>query len=422
MTPIHRGDSVLARHTELTTNSQRWIAVLVPALAAIPARAQTFAEDVAFLSQHTGVVVLSVATDQARVAVCPELQGRVITSSARGDKGPSYGWINRELIASKQRAQHINAYGGEDRFWLGPEGGQFALFFKKGDPFDLAHWWTPAAIDTEPYTVTARGPDRVSFVKRMGLVNYTGTSFELEVQRTVRLMDSREIAKGLGLPEVPGLAVVGYESENRITNIGSAAWRRETGLVSIWILGMFRPSPTTSVVVPFEPGPEAELGPIVNDAYFGKVPEDRLVIGEGVLFFRGDGRHRSKIGLSPARAQPVLGSYDAAAGVLTLVRYDRPQGARDYVNSLWEIQKQPYRGDVVNSYNDGPPAPGARPLGPFYELETSSPAAALAPGESLVHRHRTIHYTGDEGKLDAVAKNVLGVSLAQIKAALGVER
>lgn len=401
---------------------QRWIAVLAPALMAMPADGQTFADDVAFLRQHTSVVVLSIKKGQARVAVCPELQGRVMTSSARGDKGPSYGWINRALIASKQRMPHINAYGGEDRFWLGPEGGQFALFFKKGDPFDLAHWWTPGAIDTEPYSITGRGPDRVSFVKRMSLVNYGGASFEIELQRTVRLLDAREIATALGQKSAPSKDVVGYESENRITNVGKSSWRKETGLVSIWILGMFKPGPTTTVVVPFEPGPESERGPVVNDAYFGKVPKDRLVVGERVLFFKGDGQHRSKIGLSAARARPVLGSYDATAGLLTLVRFDRPQGATDYVNSMWEIQKEPYKGDVVNSYNDGPPAPGAKPLGPFYELETSSPAAALAPGESLVHRHRTLHYAGDEKKLDAVARAALGASLAQINAAFARNR
>src|SRR5882672_9682031 len=146
---------------------KRLIAATAPALLAMPAHAQTFAEDVAFLRQHTTVVVLSLKKGRAQVAVCPELQGRVMTSSARGDAGASYGWINRALIASKQRAPHINAYGGEDRFWLGPEGGQFALFFKKGDPFDLAHWWTPPPIDSDAYAVATRGPDRVSFVKRM---------------------------------------------------------------------------------------------------------------------------------------------------------------------------------------------------------------------------------------------------------------
>jgi hypothetical protein len=386
-------------------------------LVAPPAGAQTFGEDVEFLKRQTTVLVLSVPKSSARVAVCPELQGRVMTSSARGDASPGYGWINRELLASGKRSPHINAYGGEDRFWLGPEGGQFSLFFKKGDPFDLAHWWTPAAIDSEPYPVASRGPDRISFGKRMSLVNYSGTRFELELLRTVRVLDAAETAKLLGVRADPALDMVGYESENRITNVGASAWRKETGLVSIWILGMFKPAPRTTVVVPFQPGDEADRGPVVNDSYFGKVPPERLIVGERVVFFKGDGQHRSKIGLSLARARSVLGSYDPAARVLTLVRFDRPAGASDYVNSLWELQKEPYKGDVVNSYNDGPPERGAKPLGPFYELETSSPAAALAPGESLVHRHRTVHYTGDEQKLDAVARASLGVGISQIRSA-----
>jgi hypothetical protein len=72
---------------------------------------------------------------------------------------------------------------------------------------------------------------------------------------------------------------------------------------------------------------------------------------------------------------------------------------------------------VANSYNDGPPSPGAKPLGPFFEMESSSPAASLAPGESLAHLHRTFHLTGTETALDPVARAVLGVPLAEIKAA-----
>jgi hypothetical protein len=148
------------------------------------------------------------------------------------------------------------------------------------------------------------------------------------------------------------------------------------------------------------------------------VPADRLVARDGRLYFSGDGRYRSKIGLSPRRARAVLGSYDAARQVLTIVGFDLPAGAADYVNSMWQIQEQPFRGDAVNSYNDGPPAPGAKPLGPFYELETSSPAAALAPGASLTHVHRTVHLEGDAQALDTVARRVLGVSLEQIRTAL----
>ena len=384
-------------------------------MIAAPLRAQTFGDDVAFIRKYTAVVVLADAGSGARVAVCPELQGRVLTSSASGDMGPSFGWVNRELLASGKHDPHFNPYGGEDRFWLGPEGGQFALFFKKGDPFDLAHWYTPAAVDTEPYPVTAQAAARITFRKQMALANAAGTKLDVRLDRVVRLVPAAAAWKDLGVAEAPNVSLVAYESENTITNVGSLAWRKESGLVSIWILGMFRPTPATTVVIPFKPGTQASLGPIVNDAYFGKVPIDRLVVRERVLFFRGDGERRTKIGIPPARALPVLGSYDARDRVLTLVQFTRPEGAIDYVNSMWEIQKSPYAGDVVNSYNDGPPAPGAKPLGPFYELETSSPAAALAPAASLMHRHRTLHFVGDFGGLDAVARKALGVGLDEIE-------
>jgi hypothetical protein len=91
--------------------------------------------------------------------------------------------------------------------------------------------------------------------------------------------------------------------------------------------------------------------------------------------------------------------------------------AHDYVNSMWEIQEEPYGGDVVNSYNDGPPEPGARPLGPFYELETSSPALELGPGETGVHVHRTAHFQGSDDALDPIARAALGVGIAEIRAA-----
>jgi hypothetical protein len=394
-------------------------AVLAFGVAAAPVAAQTFGEDIAFLKKHTAVVVLADKSSGASVAVCPDLQGRVMTSSNAGDGGPSFGWINRELLASGRRDPHFNPYGGEDRFWLGPEGGPFALFFKKDDPFDLAHWFTPPPLDTEPYSIAVQAADRVTVRKRMTLTNHAGYGFELEVQRTVRLVPAAEALRALGADASRSLKVVAHESENRITNAGSSPWKKETGLVSVWILGMFKPSAATTVVVPFRPGPEASLGPVVNDTYFGKVPADRLKVLEGRLFFRGDGQHRSKIGIPAARALPVLGSYDAENKVLTLVQFDRPEAATEYVNSLWADQPNPYGGDVANSYNDGPPAPGAKPLGPFYELESSSPAAALAPAASLVHHHRTIHLTGDRPALDAVARKVLGTGLDEITSAFG---
>jgi len=379
----------------------------------------TFKDDAMFLKAHTKAFILTARDNRAQVAVNPDIQGRVMTSTADGPNGLSFGWINRELLASKKNNLHMNAFGGEDRFWLGPEGGQFSIFFKAHDPFDLEHWFTPPPINEGAYDVVSRKADRIHFRKVMHLVNYSGTEFDLELNREVRLLRADEV-EALGVPVPSGIKMVAFASDNRIANAGAKEWTKPTGLLSVWILGMFNPSPATTIVVPFKPGPEAEFGPVVNDAYFGKVPADRLVVRdeEGVLFFSGDGKFRSKIGISPRRVKPFAGSYDAARKVLTIVHVTVPEGAADYVNSMWKIQDDPFAGDVVNSYNDGPASPGAKPLGPFYELESSSPAAALKPGESLTHVHTTIHIQGPDKALDEIARAVFGVGVEDIKTAL----
>jgi len=392
-------------------------AALGPAAAAGPPR-RSFADDVAFLRTHTKILVLADERGEAQVAVAPAWQGRVMTSTAAGGAGSSYGWINRAFIAAGGVDPHINVFGGEDRFWLGPEGGQFSIFFAKGAPFDLEHWFTPKPIDTEPFEVVRSTRDTAQFRHAFALTNYSGAVFNLRVDRTVRLLAAAEAWKALGVPAASGISMVAFESVNAITNAGRTPWTADTGLLSIWILGMFNPSPATTIVVPITPGPESRLGKAVNADYFGAVPPDRLVAKDGAVFFSGDGQYRSKIGVGPQRVRAILGSYDAANQVLTLVQFTLPPAPHGYVNSKWELQQQPYAGDVANSYNDGPPAPGAKPLGPFYELESSSPAAALAPGASLEHVHRTLHLTGTRAALDAIARAMLGAGLEEIERAL----
>jgi hypothetical protein len=387
---------------------------------ATPNRA--FGEDVAFLQQHTSIVLLGNRPDGARVAVAPGYQGRVMTSTTGGADGPSFGWIGRAAIASGQRQPHINVFGGEDRFWVGPEGGQFALYFRHGDPFDLDHWQVPEAIDWGAWPVATLSKTTVQFKKQMTVVNYANSRLDIDVERTVRLLPDEEVATALGTTIGRSVRGVAFESSNTVTNAGSAPWQPQSGLVSVWILGMFNPSAQTTIAIPFAIGADATLGPVVNDKYFGKVPSDRLVIGNGIIFFKGDGEYRSKIGLSPSRARSVAGSYDSAGRVLTLVQYSRPSGADAYVNSMWEIQNEPYHGDVINSYNDGPPAPGKPPLGPFYELETSSPALSLAPGARHTHVQRTFHLTGPEDELDRIARATLKVGVGELKSAFSDRR
>lgn len=380
--------------------------------------AGSFGDDVAFLKKHTDVVVLSDKQGVAKVAVTASYQGRVMTSTAGGDNGLSFGWINRELIESGKFLPHMNAFGGEDRFWLGPEGGQFSIFFAKGAKFELADWYTPAVIDTLPFKLVSESRSRAKYAAEFGLTNYSGTQFQVAVNREVRLLDAATAWKKLGVKPAEGVNLVGFETDNQIKNVGKNTWKKDTGLLSIWILGMYNPSPSATIVVPIKPGSESELGKKVTSDYFGEVPPERLVVKDNVIFFSADGKCRSKIGINPRRSKSVLGSYDADNKVLTVVQFSQPAGVTDYVNSLWKLQDNPYGGDTANCYNDGPPSPGAKPLGPFYELESSSPAAALAPGKKFAHVHRTIHLSGPESALDPVARAMLGVSIAEIKAGL----
>lgn len=378
-------------------------------------RAGSFGDDVTFLKKHTDIIVLSDRKGTAKVALSTAWQGRVMTSTAGDDAGLSFGWINRELIASGKIQPHINVFGGEDRFWIGPEGGQYSIFFAKGGKFELADWQTPAPIDTLPFRLTRQSKTQATFAATFALTNYSGIRFDVAVDREVRLLTASDAWKKLGVKPADGVSLVAFETDSRIKNAGQNAWRKETGLLSVWILGMFNPSPSTTIVVPIKAGPESQLGVKVTSDYFGAIPPERLVVKDEVLYFSADGKFRSKIGINPMRSKAVLGSYDADNNVLTLVQFNQPAGVTDYVNSLWKLQDNPYGGDAANCYNDGPPSPGAKPLGPFYELESSSPAAALAPGKSLTHIHRTVHLSGAESALDGVARATLGVSLADIK-------
>lgn len=375
----------------------------------------SFAAETAFLQKHTEVLVLQDKEGSAKIAVAPSWQGRVMTSTAGGDADVSYGWINHDLIESGKLEPHINVFGGEDRFWIGPEGGQFSVFFAPGTKFDLSNWFTPPPVDTLPYQVASHSAQEASFKARFPLTNYSGTRFDVQVERVVRVLEPARAWGALGIKRLPGVKMVAYESDNKMINAGHEPWKQSTGLLSIWILGQFNPSPGTTIVVPIKSGPDSTLGVKVTSDYFGTIPPDRLAVKENVVYLRGDGQFRSKIGINPKRSLKVLGSYDVDHAVLTIVQFSQPEGVTEYVNSLWKIQDNPYGGDAANSYNDGPPAPGARPLGPFYELESSSPAAALKPGGSISHMHRTLHLSGPEDSLEKVARTVLRVSLKDIR-------
>jgi hypothetical protein len=346
----------------------------------------SFAADVAFLRAHGDVVVLE-SPRGGKVAVSPTYQGRVMTSAFSAG-APSLGWIHRAFIESGKTGTQFDNYGGEDRFWLGPEGGQLALYFPPGKPFDFASWQTPHQLQEGAWAVASCSSTQITLTRRLAVTNYAGTVFDVSVERTIRLVE----------PDTPALihaTMVAYESRTTITNVGATAWSRASGMPSIWILAMFAPADDAKIVIPFR---RDAKGAVVNDAYFGKIAADRLRVDEdrSCVVLVADGKSRGKLGLAPARSTGVLASYAPSTRTLTIVRTAPPDSSKPYVDNLWEKRADPYEGDAVNAYNDGPTEPGKASLGGFYELETSSPAAELAPGASLTHTHSTLHVLVDD--------------------------
>ena len=363
-----------------------------------------FQKDLAFLQKYDSVVVLT--RGNSMVVVSPKYQAKVFTSTP-GD-GASYGWINYPAFDAPPDP-HMNAYGGENRIWLGPEGGPFSLFFPGGFVMDFANWKIPAAFDTEPWNLVSATDNMAVLEKDMLLTNYSGTSLQLSINRKIRILDNNAIAQMLGTTYGVNVNAVAYHTENNLTNTGKQAWNDSTGMPCIWVLDMFPPSPNTTVIIPIK----KDSANAVNTNYFGKIPSSRIRYMDSVVLFKADGRKRSKLGVLPQAAKNIAGSYNADEKKLTITLFDISPDAR-YLNQEWDTKKPPFSGDAVNAYNDGPLEDG-RQLGPFYEIESVSPAAFLQPRQTLSHNHSVFHFSGSEKDLETICMKTLGVSLAMVK-------
>jgi len=109
----------------------------------------------------------------------------------------------------------------------------------------------------------------------MEFVNASGTPFRLDVARTVSLMGGKTVNAYFG-DNIGGMIFqsrvkcVAYQTINEITNRGEPMTLAK-GLVSMWVLGMMNAGPETIVIVPYKPGEESALGPVVKSDYFGAV-------------------------------------------------------------------------------------------------------------------------------------------------------
>jgi len=372
----------------------------------------TFAYDLNFLKQHDSVLVLKNNEGSGQIIISPKYQAKVFTSTTEGDNGKSMGWINYKTFDLKTPDAHMNAFGGEDRLWLGPEGSRFALFFKPGTQMVFDNWHTPAAVDKESWQLDSSTAKKAVLSKTTQMQNYAGTVMDIKLNRSIQILENAEIQQILGIKLDTAVKAVGYVTVNSITNAGKQAWDKQTGAPCLWNLDMFNPSPSVTIVIPYK---ENTTGEVATTDYFGQIPSDRVKFQNGTLYYKADGKQRGKLGVPPNRLKDYAGSYDAANNVLTIIAYSFDPNAT-YLNQEWRTDKDPFKGDAVNAYNDGPLATGGQ-MGPFYEIESVSPAAFLKPGETLTHKHSVFHFTGSRDGLNAIAMKTLGVGLNDIQAA-----
>ena len=374
----------------------------------------TFGYDLNYLSQQDDkLIVLSCDGGKSQLIVSAKYQAKVFTSTADGLDGVSTGFVNYKFFDAGLIDEHMNGFGGENRFWLGPEGGQFSVYFKKETEQVFDNWHTPPPIDIESWEVVSANSEKVSFKKEMVVTNYLGNQFKLRADRAVAIIEKSAIASALNIELKPNVKALGYTTDNTIVNLNDFEWTEATGTICIWMLDMFNPAPDAVTFIPFIEGDETALGTVVTSDYFDEIPADRLKIRGNMIFLKTDGKFRSKLGLNAKRTKAIAGNYDPASKRLTITTFDVDRDAV-YLSQEWNPAKNPLLGDAMNAYNDGPLADGSI-MGPFLELESVSPAAFLKPMQSLKHRHTVYHFIGEETDLNLITEKLFGISIDKIR-------
>src|SRR5690554_1883624 len=159
----------------------------------------TFGYDLNYLSKKDSLIVLKSDDEKAQVIVSAKYQAKVFTSTVNGKEGNSLGFVNYRFFDAGIVDEHMNGFGGENRFWLGPEGGQYSIFFEPGKEQVYDNWHTPKGIDIEAWEIREATTKSATLAKEMTLQNYRGNNLQIAVERTISLVTNSEIATSLNI-------------------------------------------------------------------------------------------------------------------------------------------------------------------------------------------------------------------------------
>ena len=320
-----------------------------------------------YLTQKTSVIELY---DQlgGRVAVCPEWNGRILTSTCEGLEGDSFGFANVRVMDTDQ----FEDFGGEDQWTISP----------------LIH----------SFTVESIKENKAVLQRTLSMTDANGTPVEFHLSRTISLLNRQKIGTLFGDSiteslEQENASVVCFRTENTV-------WTKEKAWVASRQRGMFNASPHQCIIVLTPPEDDSESEPFPVDIdYMGGSPHNRIRHLPQALLIRADGHGRCRVTIPFSQSPPIFGAVELRFGTLTLWTFDLPDTSDE---------------DVVRIYNSGRSHGSALDWATYYEMNCFAAAQQLQPEQPLTYCQGTLHLNADNQTFGNIVQKIFDVSLEDI--------
>jgi hypothetical protein len=326
-----------------------------------------------YLAQKTAVVELY---DQwgGRIAVCPEWNGKIFTSTCEGLDGNSFGYLNVQAIDTEcVESFGGESFGGEDQWTLSP------LIFS--------------------FAVESIKENKAVLQRTLHMNDANGVPSEFHLTRSISLLSRKRIGELFGdavtaALEKEDVSVIGFRSKNVVQS-------QEKSCIVSRQRGMFNACPHTFVIVSTPPEnflPESlQIESQIDIDYLGGSPHGRIRHLPQAYLVRADGHGRCQVSLPYATAPPIFGALELRFGTLTLWTFDVPEEHGE--------------DDLIRIYNHGRPLVREMNWATHYELNCYSAARVLLPDSSLTYCQCTLHLNADNDTLGELVQEIFDVTL-----------
>ncbi|MDU0355869.1 DUF6786 family protein [Paraglaciecola aquimarina] len=278
------------------------------------------------------------------------------------------------------------------------------MFYPVGKAINNENWRVPPALNAKNYDVISANPETVHFRTNLALVNYQNSHFSVQLDRTITLLSPQQISRQLSIELPTSVNQVAYRSHTSLTNLGED-WRPEKGLITLWSMAMLQGTDDSVSMFVIAP----EQGPV--QSYLYPLYADRLISRNHLVFFKTDGKYRSKIGIPADISGDLILSYSPSLAKLTVLKITIDQDGR-YPISLEKLYTKQAKGDVTNAYNHGNMDGSLLAKSAFYELESAAPMLALKTNQSVSHTQQVFHFVGNSKQLDAISQQLVGINVS----------